>query len=176
MDDAAAWERLPTETEKAWEAFQIYRDLGSKRGIAAVQEVMRRTPGYRRQLQTWASQYNWEARGREYDNHLDRVTRLQREQGRRDEYTIKIERYRRETEEVGRGMISVGAKAVSILQAVLQERLNAERREQLSVNEISTLMRASALAIDVGSKLVGEALGVDTLVTTLIDEKDQRQT
>jgi hypothetical protein len=173
MDEGTqVWERQPNETAKAWAAFQIYRDLGSKRTVAATQEVMERPVGYRRMLEEWVEKHNWAERVREYDNYLDRISRIQREQSKRDEYARKVEAYRDETERTAKAMVSMGARAIAIIQRELASRL--QHMEVLKSNELAGLMRASVMAVDVGSKLHAEALGVDTLVDTLADEKNQR--
>ncbi|MBP5971588.1 hypothetical protein HW132_02245 [Brasilonema sp. CT11] len=171
-EDLQSWERQTGESNKAWAAFQVFRDLGGKRTITAAQEVLQRPIGYRRTLEEWSSRYNWVARCREYDQYIDRITRVQREQVKRDEYARKVEAYRDETERTAKAMVSMGARAIAIIQRELATRLQTP--EVLKSNELAGLMRASVMAVDVGSKLQAESLGIDTLVDTLADEKNQR--
>lgn len=63
------WERQKGESEQAFEAFVIYRDLGLKRSNHEVCEKLSKS----RQLITrWKSRYGWDERARAYDNELER--------------------------------------------------------------------------------------------------------
>lgn len=61
------WERQPGETEKQFEAFAIYRDLGSER---SVNEVCKRLSKSRTLISKWSSQNQWVTRACAYDNDL----------------------------------------------------------------------------------------------------------
>ena len=66
------WERQKGESEKAYEAFAIYRDLGLKRTFAAVAERLRKSDGL---IRRWKVQWGWEERVRAYDNELEKEAR-----------------------------------------------------------------------------------------------------
>lgn len=61
------WERQKGESEKAFEAFMIYRDLGNARAISAVAEKLSKS---RQLISRWKSTWKWEERVRNYDNDL----------------------------------------------------------------------------------------------------------
>lgn len=63
------WERQPGESEKAYEAFVIYRDLGIDRTITAVANELSKS---RQLIERWKSKYNWSERVRMYDNELEK--------------------------------------------------------------------------------------------------------
>ena len=63
------WERQPGESEQAFEAFRIYRDLGMKRSNA---EVCKQLSKSRQLISRWKSNYNWDERVRAYDNDLEK--------------------------------------------------------------------------------------------------------
>ena len=63
------WERQKGESEQAYEAFSIYRDLGLQRSNAKVCERLSKS---RQLISRWKSRYNWDERAREYDNDLAR--------------------------------------------------------------------------------------------------------
>lgn len=78
------WERLPGETQKAWLAFKLYRDLPSEtRTIADAEEQyraklgkpvkVRDRSGGSGQFWKWKKQYRWEERITAYDNFMDAV-------------------------------------------------------------------------------------------------------
>ena len=57
------WERQKGESEKAYEAFAAYRDMGEKLGKSDT--LIRR----------WKVRWNWQERVRAYDNELEREAR-----------------------------------------------------------------------------------------------------
>lgn len=67
------WERLQHETDPAWQAFVIYRDLGpDKRTHRAVSSQLGKS---RVQMEEWSSKYQWVDRCHEYDQNQDREAR-----------------------------------------------------------------------------------------------------
>ena len=63
------WERQKNESEKAFEAFKIYRDMGQKRTVSAVVEKLGKS---RSLIDRWKEQWNWKERVRAYDNELEK--------------------------------------------------------------------------------------------------------
>jgi hypothetical protein len=74
------WERLPDETDKAFAAFCVYRDLSSGRSIEKVQEKLGKNAGYIRVLYDWSSKNKWVDRVKAYDDYLDSQRRAVIEQ------------------------------------------------------------------------------------------------
>lgn len=73
------WERQPEETPSAWKAFQVYRDIGVERSIAAAARVLKGSETKKTTNQTqynkyhkWSKKYNWELRALAYDKMIDR--------------------------------------------------------------------------------------------------------
>ena len=64
-------ERQEKETQKAWEAFKVYRDLGHERTHLKVAELVGKTPGYCRTLERWSSKNDWVARAQAYDDYME---------------------------------------------------------------------------------------------------------
>jgi len=68
------WDRLPTETNKAWYAFQVYRDMplfGDKkerRTLVNAARIMEYSDD--QQLAKWSSKNMWVERTQGYDAHL----------------------------------------------------------------------------------------------------------
>ena len=59
------WDRLPNETEKAFEAFRTYCGLGARRSIvSAIQSITRESPteGQLRQWKSWSTKHHWVSR------------------------------------------------------------------------------------------------------------------
>ena len=83
------WERQKGESEKAYEAFITYRDLGAKRGVSAVSEELTKS---RQLISRWKSTWNWDERCREWDNQLQREAKQKAvdELGKMTKRQIKI--------------------------------------------------------------------------------------
>lgn len=62
------WERQTGETEKAYAAFSIYRDMTDKRSIQAVCDE---TGKSYQAVYRWVTKYEWKERVRLYDNWLE---------------------------------------------------------------------------------------------------------
>lgn len=66
------WERQKGESEKAYEAFVTYRDMGQERTISA---VVKRLEKSRSLIDRWKERWNWQERVRAYDNELEKEAR-----------------------------------------------------------------------------------------------------
>lgn len=69
-----AWERQNDESEKAYEAFVIYRELGAERSTTKVSERLGKSLAL---IQRWCRTHKWVDRCRAYDNHLDEKARAE---------------------------------------------------------------------------------------------------
>src|SRR5579885_1941647 len=58
------------ESAPALEAFMKYCELGPRRSLTKLAQVLGRPPGYVKQLGEWSSKYRWVARARQYDEDL----------------------------------------------------------------------------------------------------------
>lgn len=63
------WERQRGESEQAFEAFRIYRDMGLQRSNHAVCEQLAKS---RQLISRWKAKYNWDERVRAYDNEIEK--------------------------------------------------------------------------------------------------------
>lgn len=64
-----SWERQPGESAKAFEAFELYCELGEERSIRKVaQQLLKSQP----LMSRWSSQWKWVSRARDYDNEKKR--------------------------------------------------------------------------------------------------------
>ncbi len=79
------WERLKVgrrflESRKAFEAFVIYRDMGTSRTLLRVQTEHKKSTS----VLKWSTLYKWVFRCAEYDDHMDRQYLIQQEEDRRE--------------------------------------------------------------------------------------------
>ena len=75
------WERQKGESEKAFEAFSIYRDMGEKRTLTAVAEQLRKSDSL---IWRWKDRWDWFERVRAYDNDLEKEARAKPIKDRKD--------------------------------------------------------------------------------------------
>jgi hypothetical protein len=70
--ERTAWDRLPTETTRAYAAFREYRDLGPRRTLSGLASVTARN------ARTWSRRHHWTARATAWDDEVARVEDLDR--------------------------------------------------------------------------------------------------
>jgi hypothetical protein len=80
-DNAEAWERQPSESAAAWEAFACYRDLGLSRSIGKVAERLAKS---RTLIERWSTAHRWVLRAEAWDREQDRLWRAERQQAARE--------------------------------------------------------------------------------------------
>jgi hypothetical protein len=75
------WERQPGETDAAWRAFGVYRDLGLTRSL----EKLCRALGHRSNttVKNWCRRHRWVDRCRAFDDHCDAIELAAAEEERR---------------------------------------------------------------------------------------------
>lgn len=64
------WEHQPNESEEAWEAFVMYRELGNERNLTKVAEILGKTVGM---MEQWSARHRWVIRAEAWDRELDRA-------------------------------------------------------------------------------------------------------
>lgn len=88
MADNPIWERLASDTDKSFEAFCIYRDMGSNRSLdkayakyKGVSIEQQKSNGKRADgtFTNWASDHNWVERAVAYDDYMRDKLREQNE-------------------------------------------------------------------------------------------------
>lgn len=61
------WERRPDETDKSFDAFKVYRNLGTARSFPEAATALGRPASYRNQLARWSSRFDWVSRAEAWD-------------------------------------------------------------------------------------------------------------
>ncbi len=64
------WERRQDESDKAFQAFQVYRDLGPKRSYRSVAQRLGKAGSL---VSRWSSRHQWVSRSAAFDAEADRV-------------------------------------------------------------------------------------------------------
>lgn len=75
------WERQKGESEKAFEAFAAYRDMGEKRTFTAVADKLQKSCTL---IRRWKVQWDWEERVRAYDNELEKEAKAKAVKARKE--------------------------------------------------------------------------------------------
>lgn len=118
------WERKKSESTKAFEAFQIYRDMGNSRSLAKVGVQLGKSTAL---MERWSSNYGWVERAHAWDAEQDRISR----QAQLEE----IKKMRKRHADLANAMLVKAAKAMKSLPD-----------DEIKAQDISRM-------IDVGSKL-----------------------
>lgn len=98
------WDRLPSETPQAYEAFLLYRDAGRNRNVSRIAEGLGKHPN---NLWKWMKRHNWKERVLAWDQLID------------DEFRSGLVHERvmatRDIIELGRGLRMKAAEALNIM-------------------------------------------------------------
>jgi len=68
MAETPIFKRLPSDTDKSFEAFCIYRDMGANRSLKAVAEKLDKSDTI---IGRWSTQHDWVNRVADYDTSMD---------------------------------------------------------------------------------------------------------
>lgn len=68
MADNPIWKRLPSDTDKSFEAFALYRDMGANRSLKAVAEKLGKSDTI---IGRWSTNNDWVNRVAAFDASLD---------------------------------------------------------------------------------------------------------
>ena len=126
--DVKSYDRQAGETEKAYAAFVIYRNLGSERSLEKTAEIYYpaqvahnvRHPNIRR-IQDWSAKYGWSARVLDFDRDEEAIARERRRELDRAEHDAKLEKFRCDNEELGSEMTGLSKDLTSFFRSSLAE-------------------------------------------------------
>jgi hypothetical protein len=128
MPDTEIWTKQDDETQRAYEVFCVYRDLGpSRRLIDAHDETYGHGAGNIRLLQRWSSQHDWVDRAEAYDQYL--------EAKRREEYE----------REMTTGLAHAGARVRELKE--MYWRLKAEAEENLWLEDVKITPQGDVIPV-----------------------------
>ncbi len=99
--DREPWEIQENESDKAFEAFTRYRDMGASRSVRKVAQSLGKSETL---ISEWSSKYEWVKRVREWDNEQDRIVR----QAQLDD----VKKMRKRHAEIASSMLLKAARAL----------------------------------------------------------------
>lgn len=100
------WDRRESESSKAYEAFCIYRDMGTDRSLAKVAEELSKSEQL---MKRWSYTHGWVERAAKWDDEQDRIEReiAQKEQAK------AIRDMRKRHADLGQAMLIKAARALA---------------------------------------------------------------
>lgn len=139
------WTKQPWESWKAYEAFTMYRDLGSTRTLREVAERIiqgspkRKQESVERQLGGWSAAHKWVERVDAYVAHMDRALVIARE--------TQVARINEEDLEIGDAMLRIVHNSVDLMDAV-GAGIPLELVERWVTTAVKTRRLAAGMATD----------------------------
>ena len=168
------WERQPRESTQAYEAFCYYRDMGSSRSTAKVQQEFGKS---KRLIDRWSSRWDWVWRAQQYDDELERRARLDREQEIKDTRQRHLQLARMLLSKVYERMQSL--KPDDITPATLDRLLRVSAELELTSLGISSRTTRTEVvgpggeALEISARIVTDAL-IDPDTRHALDVLSQR--
>lgn len=154
------WERQEGETEKAFQAFCAYRDMGTGRSIQKLRKNAGKTQGYERHLFAWSSRYDWPARAAAWDQHLDSERRsavVESERGR------ALQEHLETTRRMAEKMLRTGEAMLALAERSIKAYVQLPA-ESVQPSEASSLGRSGMALIASGLDAQAHSLGVETAI------------
>lgn len=134
MEKKQVWDRLPTETAKAFAAFSRYLSQPTRERSA---EKVRISFGLKNKtsIEKWCRLNDWVERAAQYDEYRESLRRAAEEKADIEYWEAERKKFRKTQMQVGQTMYAVGAKALPHL---------VERASILTAHEAAKLVEAGA--------------------------------
>jgi hypothetical protein len=165
MTDRQPWEKRPSETPKAFEAFGVYRDLGSGRSLIGAAKVLNKG---RTIVGTWSQQHDWVQRAEEYDLWVDSERLKAIRTADLIEYKERLRSLPREQFKDFERLGELAEELGRIIEEQL-EKIGPEAR--LTPTEIASLGRYQLNALELRHRFGQEAVGIKKLIAEFLDRQ-----
>lgn len=167
MSDRPIYERLENETPKAWEAFCIYRNMGRSRTLERVVKELQKSL---QQIGKWSSTYKWVERVAAFDADQEAINREILINQNIIEHKRKLEKLRKEDEELGNAARATQA----ILLQKLQKRAKDLDPDKIQVKDLNVVASAMKTCGEIGDNLLTRALAVEKLLQKMIEDEQEQ--
>ena len=161
-----SYERLAVESEKAFEAFRTYCELGTARSMVKAAQLLGKSY---QQMSRWSNNYNWQNRVEEWDMEQQRILQLRMVQERWETHERDLKEFRNHHLSIAKQAF----KASVIATRKVTEYL--EKKEKDSKFPKDTNEAVATVGIIKGlmplSELWAKALGIDKLLVQLQEEE-----
>lgn len=153
------------DTPASYEAFTLFRDMGARRTVAKLAELI---PNSKGSLNSWCDTGEWVPRAIAYDVYLDRQKVAAIRKKEVADHLKKINKYRREHENLGWANLTIAGKCLEICDQALQYFAEEpERIREMRPGDVRNLVAAAKDSADIGSKLLSDSLAVARLLETM---------
>jgi hypothetical protein len=175
--DFKTYDRQLGETEKAYAAFCLYRDLGVDRSLvltekkyyAAVAAQKGRITKNIRQIQLWSARYQWVSRVLDYDRDQQSILREHTTRKNIEEHDRELEQFRQSNKAMGSALMAMGARLMKIGDRVAR---NIENKEEITAADLDTFLKlpASVKAIANFATIGGDLTADGLLIRQMLEK------
>jgi hypothetical protein len=153
------WERRSNEYVKAYEAFKMYADLGSRRSARRVWERLGKS---RALIERWSARHQWTERAKAWDEDQDKQRRKAEDSAMKAEAVNWAKRKQQSRESDWELAESLRAKARAMLEYPIAKRTILEGDGTVHVHPQKFSLGSVARMLEVASKLSRLAAGMFT--------------
>lgn len=161
-------DRLPNETDRAWQAFQDYRDMGVSRSIAELVKQYRDRKGQKsiaptkshQTLRNWACENNWTDRVKKWDAEEERRRVEFLEKARRERWEQEVEAYRDRNKRLGAATFEVAVLLVNEASLAIKQDQKAKMTLDQALKGLGVVSRLA----ETSQSTEGTALGITQLL------------
>jgi hypothetical protein len=182
------YERQDGETTKAYTAFTLYRDMGSRRSLDRVEEKIYGTQiGHKRgtnltSLKRWSREWNWVDRCRNYDLDREAEMRQIKSEHEKAAYIQDLENYHLQQKTIGMATLSFTARSLEAISLILEPIHQALRssggvipRDKIDILFTSQLAAKNLMmAATSGAELTAQGLAIEQMLDSIECEIDSR--
>jgi hypothetical protein len=171
-----SYDRQVGETEKAYAAFVIYRNLGLKRSLQTTaenyyrsSEIDQKSHRNRSQITTWCGKYNWAGRCLDYDRDEEVLERDRVRAKNIEEHDRELEQFRQSNKAMGSALMAMGARLMKIGDRVARE---IEGKDKITAADLDTFLKlpASVKAIANFATIGGDLTADGLLIRQMLEK------
>ncbi len=163
-----SWHRQDEETDKSWDAFVVYRNMGADRSLRKTQEQLGNPESYQSTLSKWSAQYDWVKRSAEYDNYQAMVLEQAALEHKKAQYVEAIEEYRQDNLNAGRRLFNISERFLT----VLENNLDVLEAEELGISGMTAIAKIMCQLFEISSGMRSDALDIQGLAERLDFDED----
>lgn len=174
MSDRPIYERLEDETQKAWEAFCVYRNMGRTRSLERAGQELGKTKA---NMERYSRTYRWMERVAAFDVYYENLEREVLVKDNIEKHKQDLERYRAGNKALGEALRGTAIELLQILRKDI-EGLKAKQIKTkdclLDPKEIGILTNSLEKYVNISDRLLTESLGVEKLLQKMIEDEEEQ--
>ena len=154
------WSRMPGETNKAYEAFVVYRDLG--RDNRSLQKTADALGKARTMITQWSSVWQWQLRVREWDAMQSRALARERERARVEKADATLQQQETSKSDQLRAARALKQEALRVLAFEQDKAAKQAKRQPGGGDPDAKAVALAAQALEKAQNMERIALGLPT--------------